>query len=88
MNRILIVDDTGDDVKLIKAMLKSLDSDIDVAVDSEEALRKMTDNDYDIVLLDIMLPKISGIDVLKKVRKGARNPNNCYDCIWLRRASR
>jgi len=69
MNRILIVDDTGDNVKLIKAMLKSLDSDIDVAVDGEEALRKMTDNDYDIVLLDIMLPKISGIDVLKKVRE-------------------
>lgn len=69
MNRILIVDDTGDNVKLIKAMLKSLDSNIDVAVDGEEALRKMTDNDYDIVLLDIMLPKISGIDVLKKVRE-------------------
>ncbi|HPA49820.1 MAG TPA: response regulator [Methanofastidiosum sp.] len=69
MNRILIVDDTGDNVKLIKAMLKSLDSDIDVAVDGEEALRKMTDNDYDIVLLDIMLPKVSGIDVLKKVRE-------------------
>lgn len=69
MNHILIVDDTGDNVKLIKAMLKSLDSNIDVAVDGEEALRKMTDNDYDIVLLDIMLPKISGIDVLKKVRE-------------------
>jgi len=69
MNRILIVDDTGDNVKLIKAMLKSLDSDIDVAVDGEEALRKMTDNDYDIVLMDIMLPKVSGIDVLKKVRE-------------------
>ncbi|NMC76619.1 MAG: response regulator, partial [Candidatus Methanofastidiosa archaeon] len=69
MNRILIVDDTADNVKLIKAMLKSLDSEIDVAVDGEEALNKITENDYDIVLLDIMLPKISGIDVLKRVRE-------------------
>ena len=69
MSRILVVDDTADNVKLIKAMIKSIATEIDVAVDGEEALEKITSNDYDIVLLDIMLPKLSGIDVLKKVRE-------------------
>lgn len=69
MTKILIVDDTPDNVKLIKAMVKSLATDIDIAIDGEEALNKITNYDYDIVLLDIMIPKISGIEVLKAVRE-------------------
>ena len=56
MSRILIVDDTADNVKLIKAMIKSIATEIDVAVDGEEALEKITSNDYDLSLIHISEP--------------------------------
>lgn len=42
--------------------------EVDLAIDGEEAIQKLETNDYDLVLLDLILPKINGFDVLKRLR--------------------
>ncbi|AJY76693.1 response regulator transcription factor [Paenibacillus beijingensis] len=42
---------------------------IDVACDGEEAYRKLLDNDYDLVLLDYMMPKMTGIEIIERIRQ-------------------
>lgn len=42
--------------------------EVEAAVDGEEALNKVKTGTYDVILLDIMLPKVTGIDVLKSIR--------------------
>ncbi len=66
---ILIVDD---EKLIVKGLAFSLEQDgntVDCAFDGEEALEKIRDNEYDIVLLDLMLPKLNGYEVCEKVRE-------------------
>ena len=66
--RILIVDD---EPLIVKGLAFSLQHDgyqIDSALDGEEALHKIEGGSYDLVLLDVMLPKLSGMEVCQRVR--------------------
>ena len=66
---ILVVDD---EKLIVKGLAFSLEQDgntVDAAYDGEEALEKIRENDYDIVLLDLMLPKINGYEVCENVRR-------------------
>ena len=66
---ILVVDD---EKLIVKGLAFSLEQDgntVDAAYDGEEALEKIRANDYDIVLLDLMLPKINGYEVCENVRR-------------------
>ncbi len=67
--RILIVDDEPLIVKGLKFSLEQEGYETDVAYDGEEALEKINDGDFDLVLLDLMLPKIDGIAVCQQVRE-------------------
>ena len=51
------------------AVAPDLDCDVDLAVDGEEALAQLALNDYDVILLDIVLPKMSGIEVMESLRR-------------------
>lgn len=64
-HRALIVEDEAVTRVLLEQLLDSLDFDVDLAVDGEEALARMSVHDYDVILLDIVLPKMSGIDVME-----------------------
>lgn len=66
--KILIVDDVVLIANLIKTRLANLDYEIEFAKDGDEALEKIASFKPDLVLLDIMLPKVSGIDVLKQMK--------------------
>lgn len=66
--KILIVDDNKVNIELIKAQLKPYNYDIYVAFDGEEALEKIEIDNPDIVLLDLMMPKISGYEVCKAIK--------------------
>lgn len=68
--KILIVDDEPDLLDQLRETLKQQRYDVDTAADGEAALAKLFDNPYDLVLLDIMLPKIDGLEVLKGIRDG------------------
>jgi len=69
MQRILIVEDEPDMQSGMKDNLEFEGYDVDVASDGQEALDKILKASYDLILLDVMLPKMSGFDVCKKVRK-------------------
>ena len=66
--RILVVDDEKLIVKGIRFSLEQDGMEVDTAYDGEEALQKIKDNEYDMILLDIMLPGDDGLTILKKLR--------------------
>ena len=66
--RILIADDNAQNVELLEAYLAAGDWDIHTAADGEETLDQVRDWHPDLILLDIMMPKISGFEVCKRLR--------------------
>lgn len=74
MKKVLVVDDEKLIVKGLKFSLEQDDMEVDVAYDGGEAFEKIKSNDYDIVLLDIMLPVYTGIEVCQMVREFSNVP--------------
>lgn len=74
MKKVLVVDDEKLILKGIRFSLEQDDMEVDCAYDGEEALEKIKNNDYDIVLLDIMLPKLTGLEVCQQVREFSNVP--------------
>ena len=69
MAKILVVDDEKLIVKGISFSLQADGMEVDAAYDGEEALGKIREKSYDVVLLDVMLPKMSGMDVCQAGRE-------------------
>lgn len=67
--KVLVVDDEKLIVKGIRFSLEQDDMDVDCAYDGEEALKLARENTYDIILLDIMLPKYDGFEVCRQIRE-------------------
>ncbi|MBR3401673.1 MAG: response regulator transcription factor [Parasporobacterium sp.] len=74
MSKVLVVDDEKLIVKGIRFSLEQDGMEVDCAYDGEEALDKIRETEYDIVLLDVMLPKIDGFEVCKAVRDFSNVP--------------
>lgn len=74
MKKVLVVDDEKLIVKGIRFSLEQDDFEVDVAYDGEEALEKAKANAYDIILLDVMLPKLSGFEVCQQIREFSNVP--------------
>ena len=68
MSKVLVVDDEKLIVKGLKFSLEQDGLTVDSAYDGEEALALIRENKYDIVLLDLMLPKMNGYEVCQEVR--------------------
>jgi two-component system, OmpR family, alkaline phosphatase synthesis response regulator PhoP len=66
--RVLIADDNPQGVELLEAYLSSSSYEIETASDGEDTLRKVKQWQPDLILLDIMMPKISGFEVCKRLR--------------------
>ena len=66
--RVLVVDDEKLIVKGIRFSLEQDGMEVDCAYDGEEALRLAQENAYDIILLDVMLPKMTGFEVCQQIR--------------------
>jgi DNA-binding response OmpR family regulator len=72
---ILIVEDEPDIVVSLEEDLRRQGYDTTVAVDGDEGVRRGREGQYDLILLDVMLPKMDGFDVCKQLRKaGVRTP--------------
>jgi len=67
-SRILIVDDTVDTVELLKKRLRSEGYDTAEAYDGEECLRQVDAYNPDLILLDVMMPKLNGYEVCERLK--------------------
>lgn len=67
--KVLVVDDEKLIVKGIRFSLEQDGMDVDCAYDGEEALKLIRENKYNIILLDVMLPKLDGFQVCQQVRE-------------------
>ncbi|HIM30069.1 MAG TPA: response regulator [Planctomycetes bacterium] len=65
-NRILIADDNEANCDLLEAYLSDVDCEIELAADGEETLAKVASFHPDLILLDVMMPKLSGFEVCKQ----------------------
>ena len=72
--KVLVVDDEKLIVKGIRFSLEQDGMEVDCAYDGEEALKMATENAYDMVLLDIMLPKMDGFEVCQHIREFSNMP--------------
>lgn len=72
--RVLVVDDEKLIVKGIRFSLEQDGMEVECAYDGEEALAMAKENPYDIVLLDLMLPKLSGLEVCQQIREFSNVP--------------
>ena len=67
--RVLYVEDEKYLAEAVKHNLEKEGIDVDLAFDGEEGLQKAVDSIYDCVILDVMLPKLSGIEILERMRE-------------------
>jgi DNA-binding response OmpR family regulator len=67
--KILVVDDEPDLLEQLRETLESQKYDVDTAQDGKSALDKLFDTIYDLVILDIMIPFIDGVAILREIRK-------------------
>ena len=74
MNKILVVEDDLDIQELLQNFLQESGYDITVANDGLEAINIFSDDDFDLILLDILLPKIDGFSVCEFIRKKSQIP--------------
>lgn len=74
MYNVLIVEDEENMVSFIKMELEYEGYNVDVANDGRRAVSLVLEKDYDVILLDLMLPGINGIEVCRRIRKEKETP--------------
>jgi len=67
--KLLLVDDDRDIVETLQKRLRQEGYEVVAAFDGEEALVKVKEDNPDVILLDLILPKLNGFDVLKEIRE-------------------
>jgi diguanylate cyclase (GGDEF)-like protein len=72
---ILVVDDDPDIARFVEVNLRSVGYDVLVAGDGEEALKRADENRPDLVLLDVMMPRVDGFEVAQRLRRNPRTAN-------------
>lgn len=66
--KILVVEDNVDLARLLELHLKDLSFQVDLAFDGAAGLSKIDTNDFDLVILDLMLPKVDGLEICRQIR--------------------
>lgn len=81
--RVLIVDDDGDIVNSLQGRLEWLGYDCQSASNGKEAIRIIRENDPDIVLLDLEMPELGGIDVMKRLAGDTTMDSSCRPAVVI-----
>ncbi len=68
MHRILIADDNDANRELLEAYLVNVDCEIETSIDGQDTLDKVASFNPDLVLLDVMMPRLSGFEVCEKLK--------------------
>ena len=72
---ILVVDDDPDIARFVEVNLRSAGYNVSVAGDGEEALERATEIRPDLILLDVMMPRLDGFEVAQRLRKNPQTAN-------------
>lgn len=68
INKILIADDNAANRELLEAYLATIDCEVELAVDGQDTLDKVKTFEPDLILLDVMMPKLSGFEVCQQLK--------------------
>ncbi len=68
-NRILIADDNPANCELLQAYLEEVDCQIELAIDGQDTLDKVESFQPDLILLDVMMPRLNGFEVCKQLKE-------------------
>ncbi|QEG01619.1 Response regulator PleD [Stieleria maiorica] len=79
-HRILIADDNVANRELLEAYLAEIDCEIETSVDGQDTLDKIASFEPDVVLLDVMMPKLSGFEVCKQIKD---NPDTSHVMVFV-----
>jgi CheY-like chemotaxis protein len=82
--KILIVEDCPINQMIIQEFCKQLDYDFDFSLNGEDALEKISKQEFDLIILDIILPHISGIDVANKLRENNKTTPIIFQTTFQR----
>jgi PAS domain S-box-containing protein len=85
--KVLIAEDNLMNQKLISEIMKKWEVNFDLAVDGQEALDKLYEKTYDIVLMDVNMPRVSGYEAAERIRMDTANLNNKVPMIALTAAA-
>lgn len=66
---VLIVDDSEDNLEIIKLVLNSYGGEVDIAPNGYEALRRVKQKKYDVILMDIEMPELDGFQLLNELKR-------------------
>ena len=72
--RLLIVEDEPDFLRTLAQAMREAGFAVDKAADGEEGLYKAQDTDYDVIVLDVMLPRFDGFELLRRLRETKKTP--------------
>ncbi len=75
VKKVLIAEDEKELLDLYVTLLQQEGYDVDHASDGEVALKKISENTYDLILLDIIMPKMDGLQVLDSLKKNTKLPS-------------
>ena len=74
MNKVLIIDDDKELCTLIKRSVLSENIEADICNTGKEGLKKLKEKEYQLVILDVMMPGMDGFETLEEIRKGNSVP--------------
>ena len=74
MAKLLVVDDEKNLRTVVQKELSRQNHNVDAAEDGEEAWLKLESEDYDVLLCDINMPRLDGIELLRRLREKGQNP--------------
>ena len=72
--KILIIEDEQNLARFIELELKHEDYEVEICYDGESGLNQALTDDYDCILLDLMLPKMNGLEVCRRIRREKNTP--------------
>ena len=75
VKKILLVDDELDIRESVKMLLETMNYEVEITDDGNNAITMLKNGTFDLVLLDILMPKISGIKTLEKIRADSKIKN-------------
>jgi two-component system OmpR family response regulator len=86
--RVLFVEDSQILLRTVRRALRHAGFAVDTAADGEEGLAAAELNDYDVLVLDIMLPKLDGLALLRLLRGAGNTTYACWEILSNRTTSR